>query len=166
VTFSGWRPHYRPPMTNQKGARVRSLCQVLLLSLTLHLGAAVANEDAARGAALERYLKAVPVSKMMDGTIVDMAAKLPPAERELFVAAMRKAIDGPRVEAITREAMLKTFTTEEMNALADFYTSPAGASSMRKFGAYLGHLMPPLLVEIKRAAQQISDERRKSQSRS
>ena len=145
---------------------MRSLRQVLLLSLALHLGIAAANEDAARGAALERYLKAVPVSKMMDGTIVDMAAKLPPGERDHFMAAMRKAIDGPRVETITRDAMLKTFSADEMNALADFYTSPHGASAMRKFGAYLGHLMPPLLAEIKRAAQQISDDRRKSQSRS
>jgi hypothetical protein len=30
----------------------------------------------------------------------------------------------------------------------------------------MGELMPPLLIEVKRAAQQISDQRRKSQSRS
>lgn len=145
---------------------MRSFRQVVLLSLVLHLGVAAANEDAARGAALERYLKAVPVSKMMDGTIVDMAAKLPPEQRKEFITAMRAAIDGPRVEQITRAAMLKTFSADEMNALADFYSSAHGASAMRKFGLYMGELMPPLLIEVKRAAQQISDQRRKSQSRS
>ncbi len=145
---------------------MRSFRQVLVISLVLHLGVAAANDDGARGVALERYLKAVPVSKMMDGTIVDMAAKLPPDQRKDFIAAMRGAIDGPRIEQITRTAMLKTFSAEEMNALADFYTSPAGASAMKKFGSYMGELMPPLLIEVKRAAQQISDQRRKSQSRS
>lgn len=140
-----------------------------MLALLLVLQGALANaseNDAARAAALDRYLKAVPVSKMMDGTIVDMAAKLPAEQRAHFIAAMRRAIDGPRVEQITRSAMLKTFTADEMNALADFYTSPHGASAMKKFGAYMGELMPPLLVEVQRAAKETMEQQRKARSRS
>jgi hypothetical protein len=140
---------------------------LMLLVAMLHIASANANEnDAARAAALERYLKAVPVSKMMDGTIVDMAAKLPAEQRAHFIAAMRRAIDGPRVEQITRAAMLKTFTADEMNALADFYTSAHGASAMRKFSAYMSELMPPLIVEVQRAAREIAEQQRKSRSRS
>jgi hypothetical protein len=140
---------------------------LLVIAAALQVAAANANEnDAARAAALERYLKAVPVSKMMDGTIVDMAAKLPADQREHFIASMRRAINGPRVEQITRAAMLKTFTADEMNALADFYTSAHGASAMRKFSAYMSELMPPLAGEVQRAAREIMEQQRKSRSRS
>lgn len=51
--------------------------------------------------------------------------------------------------------MLKTFTTDELNALADFYASKDGASAMKKFGAYMGDIMPSLMQEIQRAAQEL-----------
>ena len=50
-------------------------------------------------------------------------------------------------------AMLKTYSTEEINALADFYSSPYGASAMAKFGAYMSEIMPPTTIEIQRAHQ-------------
>ena len=51
--------------------------------------------------------------------------------------------------------MLKTFTAEELNALADFYGSKNGYSAMRKFGSYMALVTPALQQEVQRALQQI-----------
>jgi hypothetical protein len=55
-------------------------------------------------------------------------------------------------------AMVKNFTADELNALADFYGSPVGKSAMAKFPGYLGDVMPGLLAEMRRAGAEISQE--------
>jgi hypothetical protein len=108
-----------------------------------------------RQAAMERYLRAVPIAKVMEDTYLEMAKQVPPERRDEFVSAMRKHISVEKMEEIARRAMLKTFTTDEMNALADFYSSEHGASAMRKFGAYMSDVMPPLTQEVQRAVQEL-----------
>jgi hypothetical protein len=56
-------------------------------------------------------------------------------------------------EAIT-QALVKHFTTQELNALAEFYSSPAGKSAMKKFGPYMADILPVIQSETLRALQQ------------
>jgi hypothetical protein len=108
-----------------------------------------------RQAAMERYLRAVPMARMMEDTYSEMAKQVPPEKRDEFVSAMRKLVSVDKIEDIARQAMLKTFTTNELNALADFYSSEHGSSAMRKFGSYMADIMPPLMQEIQRAVQEM-----------
>jgi hypothetical protein len=108
-----------------------------------------------RQAAMQRYLQAVPVSKMMEDAYSEMAKQIPPEKRVEFINAMRRLVRVDRLEEISKRSMLKTFTTDELNALADFYASKDGASAMKKFGAYMGDIMPSLMQEIQRAAQEL-----------
>jgi len=99
------------------------------------------------------------MDKMMEDAYLEMAKQLPPENRAEFVSLMRKHVYVDRIEAIARKSMLKTFTTNELNALADFYLSEHGASGMRKFGVYMADIMPALMQEIQRAVQELQAEK-------
>ena len=109
--------------------------------------------ESAKQAAVERYFRAMPMSKMMEGMYSEIAKQLPPERRSTFLIEIRKVVPAERLEKIATAAMLKTYSTEEINALADFYSSPYGASAMAKFGAYMSEIMPPTTIEIQRAHQ-------------
>lgn len=136
------------------------MISLLLASTSVCMPALAQDTEATRQAAMERYLRAMPMAKMMEDTYSEMAKQLPPEHREDFMRLMRKHVIIDRIEAIAKKSMLKTFTTNELNALADFYLSEYGASGMRKFGAYMSDVMPALMQEIQRASQEILAEKR------
>jgi hypothetical protein len=49
--------------------------------------------------------------------------------------------------------LVKYFTPDELEALADFYGSPVGKSAMQKFPSYMAAMMPTLEREIRRAQE-------------
>jgi len=142
---------------------IRSLAigSTLLLLVGLIPPAQAQSNDAAKNAALERYLRAVPMSKMMEDTYAQLAKQVPQDKRAQFISEMRSVVKVDRMEQIARGAMLRTFTAEELNALADFYSSKHGASAMSKFGVYMGEVMPPLMQEIQRAFQELQARNKK-----
>lgn len=132
-------------------APVRHL--LTLLACACLAAPALAQDDlSAKRAAAVRYSKAVPTAQMMEDVLAELGKQLPPADAEAFIGTMRKLISVDRIESIAIEAMTRTFTLEEINALADFYSSTHGASAMKKFGSYLQVTMPALMQEIQRAA--------------
>jgi len=139
----------------------------IALVSALCLGAALAtpvfaqSPEADKQAAIDRYLRAVPMNRMMDDMYAEMAKQLPAEKRNQFLSDMHSVIKTERIEQIARAAMLKTFTVDELNALADFYSSRHGASAMAKFGVYMGEVMPPLMQEIQRAMQEVQARARK-----
>jgi hypothetical protein len=79
------------------------------------------------------------------------ASTLPPEKREEVALLMGKYV---RVEAVNEAmllSMVKHFTARELNALADFYSSPEGKSAMAKLGAYMADAMPMIQAEVQRA---------------
>lgn len=108
-----------------------------------------------RLAAAERYLQVASMKDMMRDTIVETAKNLPEKVGVAYVSLMNKHI---RVEILERAAlasMAKHFTVDELNALADFYGSKEGRSAMKKFGAYMGDVMPVIQQEMGRAQMEI-----------
>jgi hypothetical protein len=110
---------------------------------------------AAREAAMERYMRAVPVSKMMEDTYSEMSKQLPPEQRSSFITDMRRVVKVEMIERLAKASMIKHFTADELSALADFYSSKHGASAMSKFGVYMADVMPPLTQEIQRAVKEL-----------
>jgi hypothetical protein len=134
---------------------------VIALATGLLSPAHAQSSEAAKQAAIERYLRAVPMGKMMEDTYAQIAKQVPQDKQAQFIADMRKVVKVERVEQIAKGAMLRTFTLEELNALADFYSSEHGASAMAKFGVYMGEVMPPLMQEIQRAVQDLQAQSKK-----
>lgn len=129
---------------------------VLTIALCVAPFCAIAQDSQeTRQAAADRYLKAVPVSKMISDMIGEIAQQLPESQRAEFTTRMKAVMRADAIERIARESIVKTFTTDEIIALADFYGSPNGASAMQKFGTYFAQVMPTIQEEIKQAVQRV-----------
>ncbi len=126
---------------------------LLISSASTSMPVLAQDTQETRQDAMQRYLQAVPMAKMAEDAYSEVAKHVPLEKRAEFISAMRRSVRVERIEDIAKQAMLKTFTTSELNALADFYSSKDGASAMNKYGAYMGEIMPPLLQEIQRAVQ-------------
>ena len=128
----------------------------VLLSCSLAAQSAHAQDGPKeREIAANRYLSVVPMAKLMEDMTAEMANQLPIERRQAFIDQMRGLVRVDALERIARDAMVRTFTVDELNALADFYGSKYGTSAMKKFGAYLQLVMPALVQEMQRAAQQV-----------
>jgi len=127
---------------------------VLLVSI-LSVNIALASDTIAeRNKAADRYLQAMPIQKIMDDSTEAVSKNIPQGKRDAFVKKMHELIDIKELEKITKEAMVKTFTAEELNALADFYGSKIGKSAMKKFGTYMSEIMPHIQQELIRAGEE------------
>src|SRR5262249_17243297 len=100
----------------------------------------------------DRYLKATPPDELMADMANKMAATMPAEQRETFIKMMTKHLDMARITAAIRAGMVKSFTADELKALADFYNSPEGKSAMAKMGTYTAEVMPVIMREIQNAA--------------
>jgi len=133
-----------------------SLMLALLLSCSVAVRSASAQDGPKeREAAANRYLSVVPMAKLIEDMTNEMAKQLPIEKRAEFTSQMRDLVRVDALERIARDAMVQTFTVDELNALADFYGSKYGTSAMKKFGAYMQLVMPALVQEMQRAAQQV-----------
>lgn len=131
----------------------RSIVAVFLVLLST---TAWSEDDLeARYVAAQRYLDAVPLDRLMDDVFTNVAKQLPENKRADFIADAKAALNTESLEKIAFAAMVKHFTTEELNALADFYGSKVGASIVSKFGLYMADIMPPLQAEVRRALQEL-----------
>jgi len=101
--------------------------QIIVLAVTLVapsvlvLGATDTPETRRNEA--ERYLQANPPKALFADMADKMAANLPPDQREQFKRVMTTQLDVAALTKAMTDAMVKNFTTEELKALADFYSS-------------------------------------------
>jgi hypothetical protein len=136
--------------------RISAFHCVLVFALAICPSLALGQDGLAeRKAAAERYVAVVPMSRLLDDTATEMAKQLPSDQQSAFIEMMKRTVRADVLERIALEAMIKTFTADELNALADFYGSKNGYSAMRKFGSYMALVMPALQQEVQRALQQI-----------
>ncbi len=124
---------------------------------------AVSAKDtlADRRAAAARIMSVVPMSQMLEDSFTQIAKQFPKNKRAGVIAKMRKNVRVDVVERIAIDSMVKTFTAEELNALADFYGSKPGRSATQKFGIYMMGpiILPVIQAEIQRALQQQSNQK-------
>jgi hypothetical protein len=112
-----------------------------------------------RTAAAKRFLEAMPPKELLQGMATRVAPNLPEKDRQTFV----DVVNSPDIEKTTTrictEALVKSFTVGELNAMSTFYGSPDGKSAAKKFGPYMMGIMPQIQQEIKKAM----DEKQKQQ---
>ncbi len=127
----------------------------LLASLLVFASSCFALEDTAknRAAQADRYLLATPPKEVFEDMATNMAQNIPAAQREQFMTLLTKKLDLVALAEAMRSQLIKVFTADELKALADFYSSPEGKSSMKKMGVYMGGLMPVIQAQIQKAMQ-------------
>jgi hypothetical protein len=135
------------------------LSLILLSALLTVPLSALEDSKANREQEVARYLKATPPKEMFEDMAEQMAKNLPADQREDFKALLVKHLD---IEALTKamtDSMVKSFTADELKALADFYGSPVGKSAMKKFGTYMADVMPSIQNEIMKAQEKARREK-------
>jgi hypothetical protein len=133
-------------------AIMRVLVATVLLSLAWPAGA---DSEQERVAAARRYIEVAQMAKITDDTVNELAKGFSGEQREKFVAFMHNAVRPEVLEQAAMASLVKVFTAEELNALADFFGSPLGRSAMDKFGLYMADIMPVIQQEMLRALSQV-----------
>jgi hypothetical protein len=125
--------------------------------------AAWAMEDTPenRAAQVDRYLKAIPPETVLADVAEKVAKTLPPEQRQAYVAMLTKHMNMERFTQAMRAALIKWFTADEDQAMAEFYSSPNGKSITKKMGDYMAELMPTMQEELMKAAQSAQSEMQK-----
>ena len=131
---------------------------LMLLLLLPAFHALAADTEQERVAAAKRYLEVAQMSRITDDTVTELAKGLPAEQRGKFLQFMREAVRPEVLERAALASMVKVFTAQEINALADFYGSPVGKSAMSKFGLYMADVMPVIQQEMLRAMQSLPAE--------
>lgn len=131
---------------------VNYLCMLILLLPGIVLAAPQDSPEQRREAAL-RYAETSPMADMFRDAVFEISKQLPEDQRRGFQEFMLKHVRIEILEEAAIDSMVKHFTAEELNAIADFYGSPLGRSSMKKFGVYMADIMPSMEKEMMRAAK-------------
>lgn len=103
-----------------------------------------------------RYLAVTPPKELLADMTEQMMKNLPAERQQMFREAMTKYFDVEAFSTAITEAMVKNFTADELGALADFYGSPLGKSAMKKFGTYMGDVMPAMQTQVMQAVSKAS----------
>ena len=112
----------------------------------------------------DRYLQAVPPQAVFDDLMSNMFKGLPADQREMFTGDTNKSFNFQTLTTLMRNAMLKTFTADELGALADFYSSPVGKSAMSKMGDYMAAFMAEFMPIMAAEMAKITAEAEKAQA--
>lgn len=130
---------------------LRSLALVLLL--------AVVTPAAARSpehlAAANRLMVAQDVDALMLDMTKTMSKGLPENVQPHFIAEMNGREFMSAYKSKMRDVMANTFTVEEMNALADFYSKPIAKAAMAKMGGMMSQIMPFIQGEMPAMMQRV-----------
>lgn len=141
----------------------RSLVLALAIGL---LGAVVApvaaqamsDTPANRRAQAERYEQAVPVDRVLEASIAQVAALLPIEHRAPFAAQARTEIDRDALRDAILTALADTFTADELAAMTAFFGSDVGRSVSAKMSHYRRTVMPLVVGEVQAAATRYAQE--------
>jgi len=106
------------------------------------------DEKNDRMMAAKRYAETSQIFSLWEKSIISIANKMPEAKRSDFISNMKKIVSIENIEKKAIDSMARYFTTEELNALADFYGSPVGKSIMKKFDAYIADVQVILREEM------------------
>jgi hypothetical protein len=101
--------------------------------------------------AAKRYLETVNVKSLFEGTYQAIRDRLPEEDAKDIVGDMAKELRYDEVERIIQETMVNHFSTEELTALADFYSSEIGRSVTSKFPGYFAEVNEAVQMEAQRA---------------
>ena len=113
----------------------------------------IADDYNSRLLAAKRYAQTMPVSKLLDHMLENIAKSLPANERNIYKNKIMSAIDLPKLEKLLIETMAKHYTTKELNSLADFYESPVGKSILEKAGPCMAEIQMTMWQEVSIATE-------------
>jgi hypothetical protein len=99
----------------------------------------------------ERMHEIWSTRERINDALESMAQRYPESERDSFMNAMQLAIDYGKVEEASIDAMVKTYTAQELQSMVDYYGSQAGQSAEAKRSIYRDRIQPVIQKMIDKA---------------
>lgn len=132
-----------------------------LLSILFCCFSAFAMEDSAENRLKEaqRYVATTPPEEVMIDMANNMSMNLPPEERKEFRELFVNYVNMQALADAMIASMVKTFTADELAALADFYERPIAKSAMKKMGIYMADAMPTIQTELINAMAKMEEDK-------
>ncbi len=128
----------------------------LFLSLVLCVDYAYAEPLASRDSA-RRYAKAIPIQEVVDEMLGYYLRNVPLKGKMNVVNEVRSRLNNDKLLETYIDLLVSIYTTEELEALADFFSSPIGASAHSKRWQVVDkHYM--FREEIERAVKQATSD--------
>ncbi len=106
-------------------------------------------------AAAQRYDAVSSFDDLMEKMAEQVAQSLPQEQRDAFIQMMNSVLDAKRLRQFYFRQMTATFTTAELDALAEFYGSAEGQAIILKMPEFMAAVMPVIQQEVLRAASQV-----------
>ena len=103
----------------------------------------------------KRYMTAVSPEDVIRDMAKNISMNLPPEDRKSFRAGIQSYLDVTEIEKASYKLLVKYFTAAELEALADYYSSPLAKSAGKKMGAYSAELMPVMQAEVFKAVAEM-----------
>lgn len=128
----------------------------IAIGLTAHCFA-LEDSPENRSAQAVRYLTAVPPAELISDLSANMVKNMPKEQASKFSEIMTKKLDIKAFSEAMKKSLIKVFTANELKALADFYSTPEGKSSMKKMGVYMADLMPEIQTLMQKAMQGLDE---------
>jgi hypothetical protein len=117
-----------------------------------------AMDLAAKKSAILRLFEAQPPRTLVDASIMAVAdnryGQNDPA-RDEFVSRLQLAVDYDAIEAATLAAMTELYSLQELNHMADYYTSELGRSAEAKTQALREKIAPKLQIMLDQALMDV-----------
>lgn len=107
---------------------------------------------------IERYMEVVPPREMLNDITKNLSRNYPPNQRYQFRTILMSHVNIDTLVKAMNESMAKHFTAAEIKALADFYSTDAGQSAMKKMGVYMADVMPVVQAEVARAFKKFQEQ--------
>ena len=151
---------------HRKGLKMKKIFLFLVFSLCLTNASAdvkpIKDTTQNRIAEANRYLSVMPPKDMLIDMVQKMSVQIPMGNLQTFTDLMTKHLDLGKLRLILRDSMVRNFTAEELQALANFYGSPIGRSAMKKFGQYAAdvmlHIQPLMIDAVKKAKAEMENK--------
>ena len=131
---------------------MKSLVLFVFFALTAHC-LAIDDTPANRAKEADRYLAAVPPSEMLNTMMSSISKSLPEGQRDQVMKMITDYLDINALTAAMKASMVKTFTTDELHAQADYYSSPLGKSIVKKMGPYMADVTTVVQGQMQTAIQ-------------
>ncbi len=114
----------------------------------------LADTPANRQVQVDRYMQAVPTKEMLATMTKAVLGQIPAGpQHDKMEKMLTTGIDMDAINHAQKDALVKHMTADELKALADFYSTPAGKSAMSKMGDVMADLQPMMQAQIMKAVQ-------------
>jgi uncharacterized protein YqeY len=126
---------------------------VVVAIFVLFSNTALAIEDTAENRAkeAERYLAITPLKEQFEDYAKELAKNQPPEKREIFKSIFTKYMDINAIITVQKDALIKTFTADELAYLADTANSQMAKTVEKKMGKFMAEITPDIQAEAMKA---------------